>query len=156
MRKLVLFLYLSLQFSLQLSAQSPGENNIWDNLFGDVKMKYVYSSYYETYLPKPRFGSSLEALEGKEITLKGFFLPVDVTGDVFVVSYNPMNMCFFCTGSGIESIIEVNVRDEQLRHFGKLKADNYIKVKGILHLNVDDFEHLIYILNKAELVEVIK
>lgn len=137
-------------------AQDGPIENVWGTLMADVKIRYVYALKYGAYLPKPKFGNELKQLDEKEIIVKGFFLPVDVTGNVYVISYNPMNMCFFCTGSGIETIIEINVNDEYIAKFKRLKADNYIKVKGVLKLNGDDYEHLVYILNDVELIEIIK
>lgn len=141
---------------LNASAQESKPKNIWDLLLNDVKIKYVYFTNYDTYLPKPKFGNQLKELDGQEITVKGFFLPVDVTGDVFVVSYNPTNMCFFCSASGIETILEINVREDQMSRFKRLKADNYIMVKGTLQLNNKNYEHLIYVLNDVELLQTIK
>lgn len=157
MRKLIATLGLLIYvFTAQVSGQVDTTNNVWKILLNDVKIKYVYAINYDTYLPRPKFGDELKKLDGKEITVNGFFLPVDVTGSVFVISYNPMNMCFFCTGSGIETIIEVNAKDEHINKFKRLKTDNYIKIKGVLKLNKDDYEHLVYILNNVELLEIIK
>jgi hypothetical protein len=140
----------------QVSGQIGTKDNVWEVLLNEVKIKYVYAVNYGTYLPKPKFRKELKQLDGKEIILKGFFLPVDVTGSVFVLSYNPMNMCFFCTGSGIETILEMNVKADQVNKFKRLKTDDYIKVKGVLKLNGNDFKHLVYILNNVELIEIIE
>ena len=139
-----------------IAGQEKPENNPWETLLNDVKVKYVYAVNYDTYLPKLKFGEELKKLDGKEITIKGFFLPVDVTGNAFVISYNPMDMCFFCDGSGIETIVEISGTEEELRRFKRLKTDNYIIVKGSLELNANNYEHLPYILNNSELIEIIK
>ena len=89
-------------------------------------------------------------MNGQNITLRGFFMPVDMTSNVYVLSYNPTNMCFFCNGAGIETIVELNPKQEDLRNFKRLEADNYFEVKGRLRLNADDYEHLIYILDEVE------
>jgi hypothetical protein len=156
MRKLITISVLGLFVLVGKMNGQVNSANIWETFLNDVNIKYVYAINYDIYLPKPKFGKELKKLDGKEITVKGFYLPVDVTGNISVVSYNPMNMCFFCTGSGIETIIEINVADEHLSKFKKLKTDNYIAVKGILELNRNDYDHLIYILNEVELVETIK
>ena len=157
MKKLSILLSLCLcVISIAAIAQVKTPSNIWETLLNDVKIKYVYAANYKTYLPWPKFGDELKKLDGTEIPINGFFLPVDVTGSVFVISYNPMNMCFFCTGSGIETIVEINAPSEHIDKFKRLKTDNYIRVKGTLQLNKNDFEHLVYILNNAELIEIIK
>ncbi len=157
MRKLklvIVFWFLVVAFHTY--GQSNTEENIWGVFLREVKIKHIYSVKYNSFLPKPKFSKKIMGLDGKEITIKGFFLPLDVTGDMFVVSYYPTNMCFFCDGAGIESIIEVNVKEDQLQKFKRLKADSYIHIKGTLKLNWNDYEHLIYILNNVELIEIIK
>lgn len=156
MKKTIALLLLTIVVQINLSAQTSKTNDAWDLLLNDVKVRFLYSITYNTYLPRPKFGKELKQLNGAEITVKGFFLPVDVTGSVFVLSYNPMNTCFFCTGSGIETIIELNPKDDHIKKFKNLKTDNYIQVEGTLKLNAKDYEHLVYVLDNVELVKVIK
>ncbi|WP_430813468.1 hypothetical protein [Carboxylicivirga sp. RSCT41] len=156
MRKLIVFIFLTLLIPINSPAQTPGSDTVWNLLLKDVNIRYMYSITYNTYLPKPKFGKDLKELDGKEISIKGFFLPVDVTGSVFVISYNPMESCFFCTGSGIETIIEVNPKEEQIKRFKNLETDNYIQIKGKLRLNAKDYEHLVYVLDNVELEKIIK
>lgn len=153
-KPLLLSVFIISVFSL--SAQNLSNDKAWDLLLNDVKIKYFYSLNYDALLPKPKFGEELKKLNGQSIIVRGFFLPVDITGNVFVLSYNPMNMCFFCTGDGLQTIIELNVLPEHLQRFKRLKTDNYFEVKGKLKLNADNFEHLIYILDDVEFVKLIK
>jgi hypothetical protein len=156
MRKIVVFILFIFLVQIHAAAQNSEKDKAWDLLLKDVKIRYLYSLTYDTYLPKPKFGQDLKMLDGQEITIKGFFLPVDVTGTVFVISYNPMVSCFFCTGSGIETIIEINPTEEEVERFKKLKTDNYIQVKGRLRLNAKDYTHLVYVLDNVELEQIIK
>ena len=152
----LLFVFLQLKHAHTSFKPKVEKGSTWDILLNDVKVKYRYSVKYNALLPKPKFGSKLQAMNGKVITIRGFSLPVDMTGNVFVLSYNPSNMCFFCNGAGIESIIELNPEKDGLWRFKRLKTDNYYEVKGKLRLNVDDYDHLIYILDEAEFVQLIK
>jgi hypothetical protein len=156
MRIKLFLLTVSLISVFSLNAQNISNDKVWDLLLNDVKIKYFYSLKYDALLPKPKFGEELKKLNGQSVTLRGFFLPVDITGNVFVLSYNPMNMCFFCTGDGLQTIIELNVMPEHLQRFKRLKTDNYFEVKGKLKLNADNYEHLIYILDNVEFVKLIK
>jgi hypothetical protein len=63
-------------------------------------------------------------------------------------------MCFFCNGAGPESVMEVVTKngDTKLKY---MKTDKYIELTGILKLNKKDPNHLMYILNEAELVKII-
>ena len=150
----VIFIIILTTFSLNARKQS--KENVWSLLLKDVKIGYIYSLKYDALLPKPKFGKELKKLNGKTITIKGFFLPLDLTGDIFVISYNPMSTCFFCTGTGLQSIIELNVLPEHLKKFKRLRTDNYFQVTGKLRLNTDTSEHLIYILDEVEFVQLIK
>jgi hypothetical protein len=132
------------------------KGSTWDILLNDVEVKHHYSEKYNALVPKPQFGSKLQEMNGKIITIRGFSLPVNVTGDVFVLSFNPSNRCFFCSGAGIESVIELNPKKEQVYHLKRLKTDDYHEVKGKLRLNATDYDHLIYILDEVEFVELIK
>lgn len=131
-------------------------NKEWNILLNDVRMRYRYSIEYNTFLQVPRFGNTLKQMDGQEITLRGFFLPADVTGDAFVLSHVPMQMCFFCAGAGIESVVEIHSIVTHTIRFRRLSTDDFIEVKGRLRLNQENLDHLIYILEDAELVKVIK
>lgn len=132
------------------------ENETWEVLLNDVKMKYRFSVDRNGFLEVPKFGSTVEALEGEEITIQGFFLPVEITGSAFVISHAPMQMCFFCAGSGIESVVELRSLPSHQIYFRRLKTDDFVKVKGKLKLNRNDPDHLIYILEDAQFVDKVK
>lgn len=153
-KTLLISVFVVIAFSI--NAQNLSKDKVWDLLLNDVKIKYYYSLTYDALLPKPKFGGELKKLDGQTITIQGFFLPIDITGDMFVFSYNPMNMCFFCTGDGLQTIIELNVLPEHLPRFKRLITDDYFEVKGKLRLNAADYEHLIYILDDVEFIKLIK
>lgn len=129
-------------------------NPVWDVLLYDVSMRYRYRVEYNSFVPVPRFGQKLEEMEGKEIVLRGFFLPADVTGEAFVLSYVPMKMCFFCAGAGIESVVELGSVVSHRMRFRRLQTDDFIEVKGVLRLNRDQPEHLLYYLEDTQLIKV--
>ncbi len=156
MRIKLLLLGLIIFSTFSLKAQNLTNDKVWNLLLNNVKIKYIYSLRYDGMLPKPKFGKELKKLQGQTISVKGFFLPLDITGNVFVLSYNPMNMCFFCTGDGLQTIIELNVLPEHFKKFKRLKTDDYFEVKGKLKLNSNDYKHLIYILDEVEFVKLIK
>jgi hypothetical protein len=59
----------------------------------------------------PTFSADLKAQVGKEIELEGYYLPVDVEGDAYIIlSKFPYAQCFFCGGAGPESIAEVTFK----------------------------------------------
>jgi hypothetical protein len=86
---------------------------------------------------------------GKEITVEGYYVPfAPEDGNYIIVSKYPMSQCFFCGGGGPESIAEVNFAKGP----GKFQVDDLITVKGKLKLNVDNLDHVNFILDDAVLV----
>lgn len=148
--------------NLMLTVNQPPDleehysNETWDVMLSDVKMRYRFSVEYNSFVHVPRFGDNIKAMEGEEIVLRGFYLPSDVTGESFVLSYVPMQMCFFCAGAGIESVVELHSLITHQIRFRRLSTDDFIEVRGKLKLNRNDLDHLIYILEDAELRQVIK
>ncbi|TDE10856.1 DUF3299 domain-containing protein [Dyadobacter psychrotolerans] len=115
----------------------------------DVKFTRKFNKQAEMYFLYPTFGPSVGALNGKEIQIRGYVIPVDEQNNVYVISSQPMAMCFFCGAAGPESIIELQLKDQRQ----KFKTDAIKTVKGKLVLNPGNIEHLNYILKNAEVVE---
>ena len=155
---LLILLFIFFQLKHYHSSFKPNvkKGSTWDKLLNDVEVKHQYSEKHNALVPKPNFGSKLQAMNGKIITIRGFSMPVDMTGNVFVLSYSPSTRCFFCNGAGIESVIELNPKKGELFLFKRLKTDDYHEVKGRLRLNVNDYDHLIYILDEVEFMQLIK
>jgi hypothetical protein len=151
-----LYIILFLLASQTVGAQVSTERNYWDLLMTDVNVRFRYSLEHGAMVMVPRFGDQILQYQDEEIVFRGFFLPADATGSTIVLSYNPMEMCFFCTGSGIESVMELVPADGQQRQFGRLRTDNFIEVKGRLKLNSRDIMRLFYILEDAELIRIIE
>lgn len=134
--------------ALTLSAATSPLLINWKKL-SDVEFARKLNKEVNMYFLYPTFGPTVKALQGKEIQIKGYIIPVDENENVYVVSAQPMAMCFFCGGSGPESIMELQFKNKKLR----FKTDEVRTVKGILQLNPSDIEHLNYILKNAEVVE---
>lgn len=152
----IIITYLSIfLFPVFLSAttQPATSEQNWKLMLSDVKVRYTWSMKLGAYITRARFGDEIRQMDGKEVTLKGFFLAADLTGNLFVLSHNPMATCFFCAAAGIETVVEMEPHPDHLRLFKRLRTDDLIEVKGILHLNEDDYTHLVYILKNVELVK---
>lgn len=120
----------------------------WKQL-ADVRFSKKLNRELDMYFLYPNFGASVMQLEGKEIMVRGYMIPVDSENDVYVLSAQPMAMCFFCGGAGPESIIELQFRDKRQR----FKTDAVKTISGKLVLNRDDVEHLNYILKDAVVIK---
>ena len=118
--------------------------------FARTKFEAKYNDSAKEYFLYPNFPAELKALEGKEIDLEGYHLPIDVDDNAYIIlSKFPYSQCFFCGGAGPESISEVVFKTKQDR----FEADQFIRVKGKLKLNTSDIEHGNFILEEAVLLK---
>ena len=124
-------------------------------LLSDIQWIPTYVAEFDDYYNMPKFSKKVKSLDNKEVTIRGFYVPVDAAGTMFALSAYPSNMCFFCNGAGLESVIEVTPKkgDSSMKH---IATDKYIQLKGRLKLNQKEADHLMYILEETELVKVIK
>ncbi len=119
-------------------------------LFAKTKFDAKYNEKAGEYFLMPAFPEELKALVGKDISLEGYFLPIDVEGDEYIIlSKFPYSQCFFCGGAGPESIAEVYFKFKR----EKFTADQFIRIKGKLKLNEGDIDHGNFIVEAAELIE---
>jgi hypothetical protein len=136
-----------LVWAMCLFAQS--KTDVW-NEFAKTKFEPKYFEKIGEYIFYPNFPAELKALEGKEITVKGFYVPfAPEDGDYIIISKYPMSQCFFCGGGGPESIAEINFAKSP----SKFQVDDLITVKGKLKLNADNVDHMNFILTEAVLVK---
>jgi hypothetical protein len=127
---------------------AQGKTDTWND-FAKTKFEPKYHEKMGEYLFYPNFPAELKALEGKEITIQGFYVPfAPEDGEYIIISKYPMSQCFFCGGGGPESIAEVNFAKSP----GKFQVDDLITVKGKLKLNTDNVDHVNFILDQAVLV----
>ena len=131
-------------FMLLLVQNTMAQSKLtWDDL-ADVDFVPEYNEKYDVHFLMPSFGDKIKAYNGKKIEITGYFLDISGTGEVFLVSANPMASCFFCGGSGPESIVEVAF--DKIPPF---KTDQVVTVTGTLELNRDNVDHCNYILRNA-------
>lgn len=140
--KVLLALFLSI--CLQGFAQ---EQVTWEDL---AKVSFVdkYLDDYGQSFLYPVFSSSVKAIEGKKITISGYFLNLDPQGEIFILSKGPMAACFFCGMGGPETAMELHFKNKP-----KFETDDIITATGVLQLNKDDVEHFNYILKDVEAVK---
>ena len=136
------FLFLFILFSLGNSAQNQ-KKITWQDL-SKVKFVEKYFPKYDQSFLYPTFLSPVKALEGKTVTITGYFLDIDPGGAIFILSKGPMSSCFFCGVGGPETAIELEFISKP-----SFKTDDIITVTGILKLNSENVEHFNYILTKC-------
>ncbi|MEM7655368.1 MAG: DUF3299 domain-containing protein [Bacteroidota bacterium] len=100
-------------------------------------------AYYQ-----PVFPDKIKVLDAKEVTIKGYIIPIDAEGEAYALSAFPFSACFFCGGAGRESVIELTLKDDDQ----EFMLDEIVTLGGTLRLGHDPFG-LLYYIEGAYLVE---
>lgn len=116
--------------------------NLADVTFEEKQMEEVELTYNHA-----TFGASLKALEGKEVSITGYMIPMDPMGITFVLSRNPNATCFFCGGAGPETVLQIKVKPGTFKRY---TVDDRLTFKGILRMYEKDIDSLTYVLEDAE------
>lgn len=113
----------------------------WKNL-DSLIIEYYYDSDYGDYLGKPTFSKESKLWNGKNVIIEGYWIPVSEIGDstVSVLSALPYAQCFFCSGAGIETVMQIKSKGNLKR----METDEKITLKGKLLLNSDNPMELYY------------
>ncbi|WP_199856457.1 hypothetical protein [Lunatibacter salilacus] len=145
--------YLSIIFPLTLvtliAIANPVPLDLW-GLFAKTRFVEKLNRQLSMYFLYPAFPPELKALEGKEVELAGFYIPLEINDTkMIILSKFPMAECFFCGGSGPESVAVVYLREKPSK---RLKMDDIITVSGKLILNENDVDELNFILKNAKII----
>lgn len=150
MTRLIIFTVLFALGASSIIAQEEAapESNGWKTL-AKITYKKEFDEILGFKIDKPVFSDKIKALEGKEITIKGYIIPVEgyKSHKEFILSAFPYNMCYFCGGAGPETVMEVESLDPIA-----FQAES-ILMTGTLQLNADDINRLMFQLVDARLVE---
>ena len=124
------------------------DTNVWKTL-PKISYKKEYDEILGFKVDIPVFSEQIQELEGKEIVVKGYIIPVEgyKNHKEFIFSAFPYNMCFFCGGAGPETVMEVEALKEVA-----FTAEQ-IEIKGILRLNDEDINKLMYRLEEVQPVK---
>jgi hypothetical protein len=120
----------------------------WKNL-DSLKIEYYFDADYGDYLGKPTFSNESMSWNGKNVIIEGYWIPVSEIGDstVSVLSALPYAQCFFCSGAGIETVMQIKAEG----NIKRMETDEKVKLKGKLLLNRDNPMELYYQLVNARL-----
>ena len=127
---------------------SQADQNIWKTL-AKITYKKEYDELMGFKIDIPVFSQPVKDLSGKEVTIKGYIIPVEgyKSHKEFIFSAYPYNMCFFCGGAGPETVMEVKA-SEPVEYTAE-----QIVLRGTLELNDSDINRLMYLLNDARRVD---
>ncbi len=134
---------LSFFFSFVALSQFSDSGKNWKAL-ADVKYDKSQDEYGEIYVPK--FGEGVKKMNGKTVSLKGFIVPFEGMFEPkhIILSSLPVASCFFCGGSGPETVAEAYL-NEAVKYTAKP-----VTVTGRLELNDTDYDQLMYVLKNAK------
>lgn len=112
------------------------------NLLGKIDyVKKPNKIYGEVMFPV--INPKLKAMQGKQIVIKGFIIPIDEKN--YALSKNVFAACFFCGKSGPETIMGIKFKGALPR----LKTDQYVTLTGTFRYNDSDVEDWIYHIENA-------
>lgn len=93
----------------------------------------------------------IEALDGKEITVKGYVIPLNgkKAQSHFMFSAYPYSSCYFCGGAGPETIMEAFTKSSEKIEY----SENAITLKGTFRFISKDPNDIMFNLENAVLVD---
>ena len=139
---------LTVLFALSITAIASAQPEGWA-LFAKTKFEAKYNEKAAEYFLYPVFAPELKSQVGKELSLEGYYMPIEIEGNAYIIlSKFPYSQCFFCGAAGPESIAEIVFKVKP----GKFEMDEFLRVKGTLKLNEGDIEHGNFILEGAVIV----
>jgi len=144
--KITLFILLVSSFVQSATAQKV--DLTWEQL-SEVTFEQKYQDAVGSYVNIPTFSPKLNTLDGKEVEISGYVIPVDIEQGLYVLSANPFANCFFCGNAGPESVVELEFKKKQKR----FNTDDFLRFRGKLKLNKNDIYRLNYILTEAVLID---
>ncbi len=144
------FLFFLLAWSNSSVLFAQNTENVWRTL-GLMKFERQYSEHDGIGQGAGRFVPIIEALEGKEITLKGYVVPLSgkKAQSHFMFSAYPFSDCFFCGKAGPESVVEAFTKDQKKIKF----SEKPITIKGIFKFTSRDPNDIMFTLEEVELVK---
>ena len=118
----------------------------WE-ILADVSFTSDYSETWGIDVLTAQFGEIVSSLEGQEVVLSGYMIPMDAMGTSYVLSRNPNASCFFCGGAGPETIVGLQLQPEHIKRY---RTDAYLTFKGVLRLHSSNERQMNYMLEAAE------
>lgn len=119
----------------------------WETLMNILyQLKYYPELDFSVYAPV--FGPNLESLDGQQVVVEGFIIPVDEEEGIWALSAFPVASCFFCGQASPASVLSVYFSEENKRK--RYETGDKLSLTGTLDLNHDDPVELYYIIREAE------
>ena len=91
---------LTVLFALSITAIASAQPEGWA-LFAKTKFEAKYNEKAAEYFLYPVFAPELKSQVGKELSLEGYYMPIEIEGNAYIIlSKFPYSQCFFCGAAG--------------------------------------------------------
>lgn len=120
----------------------------WEQL-EDVSYEKKWNKEYQLDVLYPVFGASVKKLKGKQLSITGYMIPLNIEEGLYAISRNNYASCFFCGRSGPESVVSLKFKSKPRRY----KTDEYMTMQGMMELNDTNMNDFIYIFRNTEEVK---
>ncbi|MFT4095101.1 MAG: hypothetical protein QM640_15825 [Niabella sp.] len=127
------------------AAQRPTEKLNWKQL-EDVRLIQKWHIQFQQNVLYPVFGNKIKQFAGRQVSISGYMIPVDINAGMYVLSKSNYAACFFCGMAGPETVISLKFNT----HPRKYQTDEYVTLKGTLELNVENVNDLFYVFRNTE------
>jgi len=118
----------------------------WGTL-SDVVFEVKYDENVGISYEEATFGPGVIPLEGQEVAITGYMIPLDGFGVAYALSRNPNSSCFFCGGAGPETVIELKLKPNAMRRY---RTDDRLLFRGTLQINRSNADNFTYVMLNAE------
>ncbi len=120
------------------------QKKVYDTKSDAEKINTVYYKKFILNQSEYKITTTLEQIEGKEVSIRGYFLDLGADSMWYMVSRFTYENCFFCTGVGIETVAELSGFENQN---SKFKTDDIVTVTGTIYLVNEDGDYFYVLKN---------
>ena len=118
----------------------------WTWFSEHIKFENMFFEDAGIWMLGPKFDDAIQDLEGKEVFISGYIMPIDEEFNYYAISANSFARCFFCGGAGPETVMSLEFRDKTLT----FETDDFRTVKGRLRLNIYNIDEPFLILEDVQ------
>jgi len=136
------------QFAYIDNSKNNAQKISWDQL-EDVTYQKRWNKEYQLDVLYPVFGNNVKKLKGKQLSISGYMIPLNIEEGLYAISRNNYASCFFCGRSGPESVVSLKFKTKPRRY----RTDEYLTMQGTMELNDTNMNDFIYIFRNTEEVK---
>ena len=151
--------FLTLITLVVLSVFKPNSTNAQTTLtwkdFDKITFVEKWDTTYQATTHLPKFNKRLKALDGKQIVIEGYLLPIDISAGYYILKSNerPINFgCVYSPKGNSDELIDLNFKNTDSTYLNQFN-NKKVTIKGILKLNDSDILQMNLIIESAEIVE---